>query len=288
MENNKCFLCNNKDIEVIHYGTRDNNNLNVLRCKNCGLVFLSSFDHIHGDFYENSGMFESERLSIPQWREITKNDDIRRVRMLKQILQGKDILDFGCGNGGFLEYAKEYTNKTFGIEIEKASRDDLNSMGFTVWETINNCSQKFDVITLFHVLEHLENPILYLKEFRYYLNDKKDSQIIIEVPNANEALLSIYNSKPFADYTYWSPHLFLYNHHNIEILAEKADLKINWIEQVQRYPLANHLFWLAEGKPGGHKIWSGFNNEKLTGEYERALKEQNACDTLLFSFSPIC
>ena len=51
--NNDCYLCYSKDIKVIHNGTRDNPNIDVMECCNCKLVFLSSFDHIKDEIYEN-------------------------------------------------------------------------------------------------------------------------------------------------------------------------------------------------------------------------------------------
>ncbi len=81
-------------------------------------------------------------------------------------------------------------------------------------------------------------------------------EIIIEVPHADDALLSLYECEPFSHFTYWSCHLFLYTVTTLEMLVEQTGLKLNYIKQVQRYPLSNHMYWLAEGKPGGHKIWS--------------------------------
>lgn len=283
MNNKNCFLCGNSDIELFHKGTRDNKNIDVLKCKKCGLVFLSSFEHIHNEFYENSGMYKKDNLKIQKWREITYEDDTRRANMLKKIIERKDILDFGCGNGGFLDYSKLYANRICGIEIDRAAREDLISHGYTVWEQIDECDQEFDIITLFHVLEHLENPVEYLLKLKGILKKNSQSQIIIEIPNADDALVSLYHSEAFADFTYWSLHLYLFNHENINLLANKAGLKVNWVKQIQRYSLANHLYWLSEGKPGGHNIWSFMEDEKMKSQYEEILGKQNMCDTLLIS-----
>lgn len=283
MNNKNCFLCGNSDIELFHKGTRDNKNIDVLKCKKCGLVFLSSFEHIHNEFYENSGMYKKDNLKIQKWREITYEDDTRRANMLKKTIERKDILDFGCGNGGFLEYSKLNANRICGIEIDRAAREDLISHGYTVWEQIDECDQEFDIITLFHVLEHLENPVEYLLKLKGILKKNSQSQIIIEIPNADDALVTLYHSEPFADFTYWSLHLYLFNHENINLLANKAGLKVNWVKQIQRYSLANHLYWLSEGKPGGHNIWSFMEDEKMKSQYEEILGKQNMCDTLLIS-----
>lgn len=118
-----------------------------------------------------------------------------------------------------------------------------------VYKTLEECTEKFDIITSFHVLEHLADPIGYLMDIKKHLKD--DGEIILETPNADNALLSLYNIKEFADFTYWSPHIILYNYDTIRILAEKSGLKVKWNRQVQRYPLANHLYWLSVHEPGG-------------------------------------
>lgn len=40
----KCILCGKRNAETIHNGTRDNENIDVLKCKDCGLVFLDRWD----------------------------------------------------------------------------------------------------------------------------------------------------------------------------------------------------------------------------------------------------
>lgn len=284
MKNTKCYLCGNTELKIIHKGTRDRKDLDVLKCPKCGLVCLSSFDHINNNFYEDSGMHQNNDIELMHWRERTKEDDERRAGMLESVIRGKEILDFGCGNGGFLNYARNIA-QVEGVEIEKAARDELTKQGLTVYSDISESKLQYDIITLFHVLEHLNDPISYLKTIKEYLKDGSNSQIIIEIPNADDALLTIYESGKFADFTYWSPHLFLYNHENIGLLADKAGLKINFIKQIQRYPLANHLYWMAKGKPGGQKEWDILNSRELNKQYTSKLAELHACDTILFSVS---
>ena len=56
----KCYLCNSSSFNLIKKGVRDNNDLSVLRCNNCGLVSLDSFNHIDENFYENSNMHSTK------------------------------------------------------------------------------------------------------------------------------------------------------------------------------------------------------------------------------------
>lgn len=79
-------------------------------------------------------------------------------------------------------------------------------MGYIVKSSLGDFEETFDVITMFHVFEHLKNPGKWLDEIARAL--KPRGILFIEVPNANDVLLSFYESEAFADFTYWSAHLY--------------------------------------------------------------------------------
>jgi hypothetical protein len=106
-------------------------------------------------------------------------------------------------------------------------------------------------------------------------------RLIIEVPSAEDALLTLYSCPKFQDFTYWSQHLFLFNPESLRQLAIQAGFRVEAIQQVQRYPLSNHLFWLSQGKPGGHQTWNFLDNIALNEAYESSLGSIGKCDTLI-------
>lgn len=277
-----CFLCGSKDTTIIHEGTRGgHNNIDVLRCASCGLVRLSEAIDEADKFYQNSGMRDQLVETPEKTRITTRVDDERRFRFVENMIEGKSVLDFGCGDGGFLHRAKKIAAKIQGVELEQAMREGLNQEGIPCCESIDELGT-FDVITLFHVLEHLEEPIAYLEKLKKHLN--KDGMILIEVPNADDALLSLYNSKAFADFTYWHCHVYLYNNETLKQLAKKAGLQMKFMQQIQRYPLANHLYWLSKGKPGGHKKWSFMNDAQMDKQYGDLLAKLGIADTIITAF----
>jgi hypothetical protein len=136
---------------------------------------------------------------------------------------------------------------------------------------------------MFHVLEHIPDPRSVLEQLSTMLTS--GGQIVVEVPNADDALLTLYHSEPFAHFTYWSCHLFLYTAQTLKMLFSQVNLKINYIRQIQRYPLSNHLYWLANGKPGGHEKWHFLDSPELRAAYEKQLAAIGKCDTLVASIS---
>lgn len=282
--NNKyspCYLCRQNDFKKRSGTVRDNPSIYVMECVSCGLVFLSSFNHVIDGFYENSGMHESS-VDAERWVRESLWDDERRFNYLKRLIVNKDILDFGCGAGGFLKLAKKVAARAVGIEPEMALKQHFLKEEIEVFASIDDAPDSFDVITLFHVLEHIPDPRTMLKRLSEKL--RKGGQLIIEVPNADDALLNLYNCVPFSNFTYWSCHLFLFTPSTLSKLAEQADLKAHYIKQIQRYPLSNHLHWLSKGMPGGHMGWSFLDSPELHAAYEKQLACIGTCDTILGSF----
>lgn len=274
----KCIVCGHDKFELIHHGTRDRKDVDVLCCMCCGGSQLSTFEQLEEGFYENSGMYQNTSISKMS-SESVAIDDLRRAKMFVQNYEDKSLLDFGCGQGGFLRLTQHYTKKAVGVELEIAARERLQKEGIRVEDDIKKYQGKFDVITMFHVIEHLMNPLELLQVISERLTE--DGELIIETPNADDALIKKYHCEAFKDFTYWSCHVFLYTMNSLETLIRKAGLRIKWSRQIQRFPITNHMYWLTEGKPGGHKIWADMNSDILNSEYERILKKEEMCDTLL-------
>ena len=277
-ENQKhCHNCNSTNYEILHKGTRDKNNLDVLICKDCGLLFLSDFSHISEKFYAEGGMLNN-KIDLQVWINATKEDDFRRFSTLKNKIKNKVLVDFGCGNGGFLNFVKEICDKVYGIELQKDNYDYFKKCNLNVISDIELLPEKVDFVTMFHVLEHLKNPVEELKKLKPYL--KENAKVIIEVPNSKDALISLYNCKSFKDFVFWSCHLFVYNEKSLRQIVQKAGYKINTVKYIQRYNFLNHLYWIFQNKPGGHKIWGKFYFAPLNILYCLFLKVFKITDTL--------
>lgn len=274
---NSCYNCQNKNFVIVHKGCRDNKDIDVLSCTKCGLFFLSDFSHVDSSFYEDGGMIGS--LSLENWIKNTEPDDRRRFLFLKDKIAGKTVLDFGCGNAGFLNLAKDLCKKVYGVELQKEFQDYFKSCALDVFSDIAEVPEKVDFITMFHVLEHLKNPVEELKNLKNLLTD--NGKIIIEVPNSRDVLLSLYKCKSFADFVFWSCHLFVYNGAVLQNIAKNAGFKVARVQHVQRYTLMNHLHWLIKNKPAGHKIWQKFDYTFLNKIYSGLLSFFKITDTIV-------
>ena len=286
MKDIQCYLCDSKSHSKRPGKVRDNEKLDVLECGSCGLVFLSSIDHIDNAHYQDSGMHGDSLPDVSEWLKETEKDDERRFNFLKEKIVNKSVLDFGCGVGGFLFKAKKVAKVAEGIELESRLQDHFHRNATKVYSDLNDLisdGKKYDIITAFHVIEHISDPLSIFETLANLLTNQ--GELIVEVPSSDDALLTQYKSKEFSEFTYWSQHLYLFNATTFSVLAKKANLHLNWIRYIQRYSLSNHLHWLAHGKPGGHKLWNHLNSKELDSAYEAVLASNRLTDTLLASVS---
>ena len=207
-------------------------------------------------------------------------DGRRRATQFKKILNKKDILDFGCGWGEFLKNIKNYKSLS-GIELRKEciNHIKLNIKKISITDDINYYKKKFDIITMFHVLEHIPYQVNILKILKSKL--KKGGKIVIEVPHAEDFLILQNELKKFRDFTFWSEHLILHTCKSLKTVLIKAGFKKINIQFYQRHNFSNHLGWFLKRKPDGHNIYKKMINKKLNQSYCENLKELGQTDTLI-------
>ena len=277
-QSHHCYLCGGSKFRTREGVVRDNPALEILECRACGLVALSSKEHIGESHYEKSGMHGGDLPSIETWLKDTFADDERRFDMVKSELINRKVLDFGCGAAGFLQMAKSLASEVVGLELEERVRKYWAGK-LVIYDDLEAADGDFDLITAFHVIEHLPDPRTMLKDMAKHLKD--GGRLVVEVPSSDDALLTLYGSDAFRRFTYWSQHLFLFNAETLRQLAVQAGLRVVSIKQFQRYPLSNHLHWLSCGKPGGHQKWSFLDTPALTEAYASSLAAVGKCDTLI-------
>jgi len=121
----------------------------------------------------------------------TLNDKISWIK--KNHSKIESILDIGCGTGDFLIRAKEEGWKTFGFEPNKKAQIISNTKKINLIEDLDSFEKhSFDVITMWHVLEHVPDLDKQIKQIKSLL--KPDGLLIIAVPNFKSFDANFYKS----------------------------------------------------------------------------------------------
>lgn len=138
----------------------------------------------------------------------------------------KNLLDVGCGTGDFLQIAKQNNWTVTGIEPNEQARILANrktgNAVFDIEQLLKLNSESFDVITLWHVLEHLPNLEEHIYIFKKLL--KPNGSLIIAVPNYNS-----YDAQYYKEFwaAYDVPrHMWHFNKESISKLARIVSLEV--------------------------------------------------------------
>ena len=207
-------------------------------------------------------------------------DDYRRADQFKKILKNKEILDFGCRWGGFLRNIKD-GKSLYGVELREECINYVknNFKKINISDNINHFEKKFDIITMFHVLEHIPQQIDILKLLKAKLRHK--GKIIIEVPHAEDFLILQNELKEFKNFIFWSEHLILHTYKSLKTILTKSGFKNINIQFYQRYNFSNHLGWFLKREPGGHNVYRKIISDELNQSYCENLKKLGQTDTLI-------
>ncbi len=235
----------------------------IVGCSSCGMKRTSprpSAEHI-GRYYESDaykshndssgGLFDAVYHVTRNWAAGKKARFLDSVSPVKSKIPA--LLDVGCGIGVFLEAAKKQNWSVFGVEISENARKQaekrLNQPVFEKLEELPD-AQKFDGISLFHVLEHLPDPKATLEVL--FEKALPGSPLILALPN--------YESWDCRHYdTYWAAwdvpiHFWHFRKTDVQKLAESTGWELDSIHPM---PLdAYYVSLLSESFKTGRKRWA--------------------------------
>ncbi|PKD40226.1 methyltransferase type 11 [Methylomonas sp. Kb3] len=203
--------------------SRSGAELRSVICKDCGLVWSDPFPHDPRQFYEEDYRLAYKNTYAPKAKHILRAGRVALTRheKIKHLLhKPQTLLDVGTGGGEFAYLIKSLGHNLYGIEPNKgygqysAAQYDLNlQFGFIQDAQFEESS--FDVITIWHVLEHTEDPFFVLGKLRSLL--KADGVLVVEVPNIEATCQS-------PSSTFHEAHLYNFNLATLRRMGEKAGL----------------------------------------------------------------
>lgn len=189
-----CPVCNHREFELFskikdHFLSGETFNLN--QCKNCGFVFTNPRPEANdlGRYYQSEEYFSHSKTKkglITFLYNTVKNYSLgRKYKLISSHKNTGTILDIGCATGEFLNYFKSKGWETIGIEPAENPRTfaiQNYSLDVRDEDSIANLDKEsFDVITMWHVLEHIPGLNERIDQIRQLL--KPDGLLVIALPN---------------------------------------------------------------------------------------------------------
>lgn len=216
-----CPLCNGQEHDVaIAFDT-----IPVTRCRNCSMMFSSRIlsdeaaDRYYRDYYGG------ERQLLGQLTNARVSAEL--LGRLARPTSDAKLLDVGTGYGALLREAKRrYGCECIGVELSRKEADAGCQMGHNVLGTSLKESglptQAFDVVTAFEVLEHLVDPVGFLRDATEYV--KPNGCLVIMTDNF-ESPVSLAMGAAFPK---WIPHVHIshFSPRTFRDCVQRAGLKI--------------------------------------------------------------
>lgn len=247
------------ELSLIAEKVRFGRSADVYRCGECALVFLDQGSFTFpADFYEKEyhqtylTHIEPEALN-PQlyYEKMKKATRLWAGKFAMELKGDETVLDLGCSTGHFLDMIKDKAEKVYGHDLSVREVEFCrNVLNLDVSDMPLNErfeARSFDYITMIFVLEHIATPLEFLKMLKTFL--KPGGKLVIVIPNIQDALVSFYDISEFTAFYYCIEHLYYYSPKTLTALLNKAGFKVDSIEVVQEYPVANHINWAYKRTP---------------------------------------
>ncbi len=218
----------------------------IVECLSCGFKFTNPRpEEKNSALYYKSENYVSHSNSKKGvintlYQVIRKYTLLKKLQMISSYFKTGKILDIGCGTGEFLNIFKKARWNTLGIEPDfDARKMATNNYALDVREEkeLKNLKESsFEVITLWHVLEHVYLLNERIEDIKRLL--KPNGIIVIAVPNCNSLDARVYKEKWAA---YDVPrHLYHFTPKNIEDIFDKHKLKV-----IRMLPMVFDSFYIS-------------------------------------------
>ncbi len=188
-EERSCPLCDHDDRIVLSRKMQFRLDCTTVICRGCGFCFVSPppTQEAYRRFYRDAYSFFYQKIHRAGRGPVRENNrDRARFETIErfQQIEGADLLEIGPGHGRFLELASCRGANCYAVEPSQEFRKYLASKGIPIMGRFIEelrVDQKFDLVCLFQVLEHMEDPTETTLSLARLL--KPGGLLVLDVPN---------------------------------------------------------------------------------------------------------
>lgn len=191
----------------------------LLHCLNCDLVYVERAKKQRRFSGESEKKFLKEYLSQEKhFREYFK----KILGLIEKHQPPGFLLDIGSGAGLFLKEAEKRGWQTTGIEPAITAANYATGLGLEVkktsFEKVKSGFRKFDLVTVFQTIEHMEAPLEVFQKARVML--KPRGLLVVMTPNRESLLAKMMGKRWFGYYN--EEHQFFFNQKSLQLGLKKA------------------------------------------------------------------
>lgn len=167
------------------------------------------------------------------------------------------------------------------IEPSQAWQAVLRRKGYSVYSYAEDAAKdwagKVDAVTSFDVIEHVDDPVGFLRGIHGLLRDGGEAIVgtPTDVPVMRRLLGSVFEDKIL----FMAQHPWIFSAHGLLIMAKEAGFSDAKVEFKQRYSLGNMLGWLLHGEP--HDVEDEFFSGALDSAWRRECEERGMADYMV-------
>ena len=286
-----CGICGGTNLEVLYrgrirlgrFGNFSQEDHTVWKCAQCLAGFLPNTLGQSELYYESQAYREEVDVGadVADYFRLHDGEQVFNLAVTGvAVFRDKMVADVGCGGGSFLDVVKGYARGAVAIEPSRIFRESLIGRGYVAYsysrDALSDHRGRVDVVTSFSVLEHVQDPLAFLREIRDLL--APDGKMILSTPNAGDALLEALPDT-YPSFFFRKAHLWYFNSISLKNLLERAGYEDIRIIPRQRFGLSNFLGWMRDASPQGHKRIS-FVTEAMDAIWKVELERTQRCDYL--------
>ena len=250
-----CPLCNSPKKSFFEEILDSDRQVKFQICRRCGLVYQSPRmeDSELVKFYEHEYRIQRQETEDPIEKDL-QMQDARARAVLRMVLPHLPAvtrhLDVGSSSGAFLQrFHEQYECASVGVEPGDSYRRFSKSLGFQIYPSLDALTETdetpFDLISMLHVLEHVEDPVHTLRSLRES-KMRPGGYLLLEVPNLiDHECLEL-------------SHLYAFSRSTLKEMVRQAGFRVLWSKAHGsfRSPILNLYITLlaqAESNPPSHR-----------------------------------
>ena len=228
-----CRICKANDWEkayhgLIRLGKPDNLSAKkhtIWKCSKCHVLYLPidlNEEYYQGNEYQQDIAHSTENKT--KWSVLDEDLQVNLQSTPPGFYRNKTVVDVGAGHGYFIDAVKGFAKDIIAVEPNNSIRNQLQQRGYRCYASVEELAagdQKADIICSHNVLEHVEDPVEFIKAQKSVL--ALGGVLIASTPNLDNFLMK-FGPDEYKAFFFRKAHRWFFNSHSLKYLMNEAGM----------------------------------------------------------------